>query len=105
MNLKKKALKSVASGTFDETYLEDGFFVLTSKNENDTVEILEREIDSSYIQFHFCNKGSAVFVFNNGTYTLNINEDTYCGWTCRPCDTVHISMYITKRKACRSHQK
>lgn len=76
MNLEKKALKSVASGTFDETYLEDGFFVLTSKNDHGTVEILEREIDSSYIQFHFCNKGSAVFVFNNGTYTLNINEDT-----------------------------
>ena len=68
--------KSIALGTFDETFIEDGFFMLTHKNENDTIEILEREIDSSYIQFHFCTKGASVFVFNQGTYTLNINEDS-----------------------------
>ncbi|QXP80671.1 MULTISPECIES: helix-turn-helix transcriptional regulator [Winogradskyella] len=76
MNSEKKDLKSIAKGTFEETYLEEGFFVLTHKNENDTVEILERKIDSSYIQFHFCNKGTAAFVFNQGRYTLNIDEET-----------------------------
>ena len=76
MNTEKTPLKSIATGTFQETFIEDGFFVLTHKNENDAVEILEREIDSSYIQFHFCIKGSSAFVFNQGTYTLNINEDT-----------------------------
>jgi len=76
MRLEKSSSKSVAKGTFDETYIEDGFFVLSHKNENDSLEILEREIDSSYIQFHFCTKGIAAFVFNQGTYTLNINEDT-----------------------------
>lgn len=76
MNFEKMPSKSVARGTFDETYIEDGFFVLTSKNDNDLVEILEREIDSSYIQFHFCTKGSADFVFNQGNYTLNIKEET-----------------------------
>ena len=76
MNLEKSSSKSIATGTFDETFIEDGFFVLSHKNENDTIEILEREIDSSYIQFHFCTKGSSAFVFNQGTYTLNINEDT-----------------------------
>ena len=76
MKLEKSPSKSVAVGTFDETIIEDGFFVLTHKNENDTIEILEREIDSSYIQFHFCTKGSSAFVFNQGAYTLNIIEDT-----------------------------
>ncbi|GAB5563468.1 MAG: helix-turn-helix transcriptional regulator [Winogradskyella sp.] len=76
MNLEKLTSKSVAEGTFDEILLEDGFFVLTSKNDNDVVAILERDIDSSFIQFHFCTKGSAVFVFNQGTYTLDIKEDT-----------------------------
>ena len=76
MSLENITSKSIAEGTFDEIFLEDGFFVLTSKNENDTIGILEREIDSSYIQFHFCTKGSGIFVFNQGTYTLNINEDT-----------------------------
>ncbi|QNK76735.1 helix-turn-helix transcriptional regulator [Winogradskyella sp. PAMC22761] len=76
MNSEKKDLKSIAKGTFEETFLEDGFFVLTHKNENDTIEILERKIDNSYIQFHFCNKGTAAFVFNGGRYTLNIDEET-----------------------------
>lgn len=76
MSLEKMNSKSIATGTFDETYIEDGFFVLSYKNENDTVEVLERVIDSSYIQFHFCIKGTSDFVFNQGTYTLNINEDT-----------------------------
>lgn len=76
MNLNISTSKSVARGTFEETFLEDGFFVLMHKNENNDVEILEREIDSSYLQFHFCTKGLAVFVFNQGNYKLNINEET-----------------------------
>ncbi|WP_430467045.1 helix-turn-helix domain-containing protein [Winogradskyella ouciana] len=75
MNLEKSTSKSIARGTFDETFIEDGFFVLTYKNEDNAVQILEREIDSSYLQFHFCTKGKADFVFNNGNYTLNITED------------------------------
>ncbi|MBT8325190.1 MAG: AraC family transcriptional regulator [Winogradskyella sp.] len=67
-------IKSVARGTFNETFIEDGFFVLTHKNETNTVEILEREIDSSYIQFHFCVKGALNFIFNQGNYSLTINE-------------------------------
>ncbi|MBC2843771.1 AraC family transcriptional regulator [Winogradskyella flava] len=76
MKLEKSASKSVARGTFGETFIEDGFFVLTSKNEDNVIQILEREIESSYIQFHFCTKGSGAFVFNQGNYTLNIIEDT-----------------------------
>lgn len=76
MNLNLKPEKSIARGTFDEVAIEDGFFVLSYKNETDEVEVIEREIDSSYIQFHFCTRGQSIFVFNNGRYTLNINEDT-----------------------------
>ncbi|MTE26115.1 helix-turn-helix domain-containing protein [Winogradskyella ouciana] len=75
MNLERSTSKSIARGTFDETFIEDGFFVLTYKNDDNAVQILEREIDSSYLQFHFCTKGKADFVFNNGNYTLNIIED------------------------------
>ena len=76
MNLKNSGQKSVARGTFAETFIEDGFFVLTYKNDENTVQILERDIDSTFIQFHFCTKGSAAFVFNQGNYTLNIIGDT-----------------------------
>lgn len=69
-------LKSVARGTFNETRIDEGFFVLTYQNENPFIETVEREIDSSFIQFHFCVKGSSDFIFNNGSYTLNIHEET-----------------------------
>ena len=68
-------LKNVARGTFNETKVGDGFFVLTYQNENAVAETLERKIDSSFIQFHFCVKGSSTFMFNNGNYTLNIQEE------------------------------
>jgi len=76
MKLEKSALKSNAEGTFDEISIEDGFILLTSKNDGDIPKVVEREIDSSYIQFHFCIKGSAAFMFNEGNYTLDIAEET-----------------------------
>tara|TARA_R110002111_G_scaffold103778_8_gene161013 strand:- start:7158 stop:8057 length:900 start_codon:yes stop_codon:yes gene_type:complete len=76
MKLEKSALKSNAEGTFDEISIEDGFILLTSKNDGDIPKVVEREIDSSYIQFHFCIKGLAAFMFNEGNYSLNIAEET-----------------------------
>ncbi|WP_115461354.1 AraC family transcriptional regulator [Winogradskyella aurantiaca] len=67
--------KSVAKGSFDEISLENGFSVLTYKNDLNSIGVIERDIDSSYIQFHFCVKGSADFIFNNGNYVLKIVED------------------------------
>lgn len=75
MNDERNKLKSVAKGTFDETKIDDGFFVLTYKNDTASIEIVEREIGSNFIQFHFCLKGSSNFVFNDGKYTLNIVEE------------------------------
>lgn len=69
------AFKNIAKGSFEETKLADGFFVLTFQNETHDIQIVEREIDSSFIQFHFCIKGSSEFVFNNGTYKLKIEEE------------------------------
>jgi AraC-like DNA-binding protein len=39
------------------------------------MQIVEREIDSSFIQFHYCIKGSSDFIFNNGNYRLKIEEE------------------------------
>ncbi|MDN3491670.1 helix-turn-helix transcriptional regulator [Winogradskyella bathintestinalis] len=76
MKFEKMVSKSIAGGTFDEIYIEEGFFILTCKNDDINTNILERKIDSNYIQFHFCTKGTADFMFNQGNYTLNINEET-----------------------------
>ena len=82
MNLNKEIsnsnvdpLKSVAKGTFFETVIESGFFVLTFQNDSQASKLLEKAIDSSFIQFHFCLKGNAQFCFNNNSYTLDIPEE------------------------------
>ena len=82
MNLNKEIstsnvgpLKSVAKGTFLETVIESGFFVLTFQNDSQAFILLEKAIDSSFIQFHFCLKGNAQFCFNNSSYTLDIPEE------------------------------
>lgn len=67
--------KNTARSSFLETKVEEGFFVLTFQNDEIEVQTLEREIDSSYIQFHFCLKGSAEFIFNNGNYRLPIEDE------------------------------
>jgi AraC-like DNA-binding protein len=67
--------KNVAIGTFDEVVVEDGFFVLTYKNETVAPQVVERDIDSSYIQFHFNVKGQSSFQFNSGNYTLPLPEE------------------------------
>ncbi len=38
MKFEKSASKSIAVGTFDETCIEDGFFLLTCKNDSDAVQ-------------------------------------------------------------------
>lgn len=68
-------IKNVAKGSFEETVIDEGFFVLTYQNEKNVTEIIEREIDSSFIQFHFCLKGSSKFIFNEGRYALDILEE------------------------------
>ncbi len=69
------ATKNIAIGSFEETKLDEGFFALTYQNESNAIQIVEREIDSSFIQFHFCIKGSSEFIFNNGNYRLKIEEE------------------------------
>jgi len=68
--------KSVAKGTLSETTLDDGFFVLSYHNDDPLTKIIEREIASKYIQFHFCLKGTCQFSFNNGHYTLEVLKET-----------------------------
>ncbi|UAB76333.1 AraC family transcriptional regulator [Mesoflavibacter sp. SCSIO 43206] len=68
--------KNNAKGSFNETQVDDEVFVLTYQNETSENQVIERFIDSSFIQFHFCLKGESTFVFNNGTYRLDIKEES-----------------------------
>ena len=68
-------LKNVAKGSFKETVIEDGFYVLTYQNDSKENQYIERHIDSDFIQFHFCIKGLSKFIFNEGRYALDILEE------------------------------
>lgn len=68
--------ESIAQGTYKETIIEDGFFILKFNNETDDNQLFKRDVNSNYIQFHFCVKGNGSFSFNNGSYRLPIQEDS-----------------------------
>ncbi|MBD0831374.1 helix-turn-helix transcriptional regulator [Aestuariibaculum sp. TT11] len=67
--------KNNAISSFDETEIENGFLVFTFKNDTSIEQCIAKDINSDYIQFHFCVKGSSKFHFNEGRYTLNIHEE------------------------------
>lgn len=75
MNQEFSPHKSIAESSFEETIVDEGVLVLAYKNEENEVQSLVKEIDSDYIQFHFCVKGASHFVFNEGRYRLNILEE------------------------------
>jgi AraC-like DNA-binding protein len=45
------------------------------KNDESVAQSVAKEIDSMFIQFHFCIKGATKFVFNQGRYSLDIHEE------------------------------
>lgn len=68
-------IKNIAEGSFGEVFIEEGFYVLKIQNDTPHVQRVIREIDSSFIQFHFCLKGGAKFIFNEGRYALEVSEE------------------------------
>ncbi len=64
-----------AQSLIQETRIEEGFYVLRFDNNTIETQQVVREVNSSFIQFHFCIKGSAVFNFNNGAYQLSIKDE------------------------------
>jgi len=67
--------KNVAQSFYEETKISSGFFILKFNNETNESQTFKREVNASFIQFHFCIKGSATFLFNEGNYSLPINEE------------------------------
>lgn len=66
--------KNVAEGIYDETVIEEGFFILKFQNETRSNKLFKRELNAHFIQFHFCVKGAGSFSFNNGNYQLPVAE-------------------------------
>ncbi|MEN8745081.1 MAG: AraC family transcriptional regulator [Polaribacter sp.] len=68
-------LQNVGESSFEEIILEKGFYVLHFQNESNQIQSFEREIDSSFIQMHFCLRGNSKFLFNNGSYTFDVLDN------------------------------
>lgn len=78
MDFQKNVAQSLPAhrvGFYEETTIETGFFILKFNNETDENQTFKREVSSNFIQFHFCIKGSASFVFNEGNYSLAVSEE------------------------------
>lgn len=68
-------LKNVAQGSPGSVMLEDDFLILQLQNEGPDNQKVSRMLDRSFIQFHFCLKGHAKFVFNEGRYALDLADE------------------------------
>lgn len=68
-------MENVAQGSYEEIWIDEGFYVLKIQNDTDEENVAERDIDSSFIQFHFCLKGGGKFNFNQGHYQLEVSEE------------------------------
>jgi AraC family transcriptional activator of pyochelin receptor len=71
----KIMFKNVGESSFDEITLEKGFYVLHFQNESNIVQNFEREINSTFIQMHFCMRGNSKFLFNNGSYSFDVLDN------------------------------
>ena len=67
--------KNIAKSSYDEIFIDEGFYVLKIRNDTTEKQVAERKIDSSFIQFHFSLKGHAKFLFNEGNYGLDVSEE------------------------------
>ena len=55
--------------------IENDFTLIRFQNDSDVSYRVERHINQGLIQFHFGMKGKAKFVFNQGSYALDLNEE------------------------------
>ena len=67
--------KSIGIGSYEQLEVDDGIYVLRIQNDTEEPKEVIHPIDRNYIQFHFSLKGSAQFLFNNGTYHLDVSEE------------------------------
>jgi AraC family transcriptional activator of pyochelin receptor len=71
----KTMFKNVGESSFEEITLEKGFYILHFQNESNEIQNFEREINSTFIQIHFCLRGNSKFLFNNGAYSFDVLDN------------------------------
>ncbi len=62
-------------GSQEVITIEEDFTLIRFQNDGDEVFTAERQIKQGLIQFHFGIKGKAKFIFNQGSYALDLKEE------------------------------
>ncbi len=62
-------------GSHEVITIEEDFTLIRFQNDDNETYIVERQIRQGLIQFHFGIKGKAKFIFNQGTYALDLKEE------------------------------
>lgn len=57
--------------------LAEKFFCIRINNQSEKERLFNKDLDATYLQFHFCLRGEVEFIFNNGNYRLKISENRY----------------------------
>jgi len=78
--------------------IEDGFTILRSTNEKNKNSYLKKEVDVSYIQYHFVIKGQSTFVFNDGAYKMDVENGKYIVLY-NPMKKLPINIVISKNSS------
>lgn len=60
---------------YEEIRIEDDFILLRSQNDSDAAKSIQRNVTHSLLQFHFVLKGAGKFIFNQGTYQMDLKEE------------------------------
>ena len=68
-------LKNNDKRSIEKKEIEKGVFILKFQNNSTKNQTFQHQIDSSYIQFHYCLKGASKFYFNNGNYAFDVNNE------------------------------
>jgi AraC-like DNA-binding protein len=67
-------MKNIAKGAAEITVIEDGFHIIRLKNDDVQEGSFSHHVDRSFLQFHYCLKGSVQLAFNEGSYKLELKE-------------------------------
>jgi AraC-like DNA-binding protein len=62
-------------GSQEEIKIEDDFTLIRFLNDTNQSLYFERQVHIGFIQFHFGLKGNAKFIFNQGSYVLQLVEE------------------------------
>ena len=62
-------------GPFDEITIDTNLSVLRIESSSANIIHYKKDMDADMIQFYFCLKGQAKFMFNQGAYSLPLKEE------------------------------